>query len=95
MTEAADPMAALKGRFLQRCQADLDRLKLLLADPEMANGEEVRMLVHRFSGAAGTFGYPAISDLAGAIDDDFHDGKPVSLQDLDALAEAIAAILPR
>jgi HPt (histidine-containing phosphotransfer) domain-containing protein len=95
VSDPVDPIAALRVRFLERCRNDLQQMRLLLADPKTVDGPEVRELVHRLSGAAGTFGYPAISGLAGAIDDDFHDGRTVSLQDLNALVEALQAILPR
>ena len=58
---------ALRRRFVERCSGDLAVLEK--AQSEGVEAEVLRAAVHRLSGAAGTFGYPELSRLAGAVDD--------------------------
>jgi HPt (histidine-containing phosphotransfer) domain-containing protein len=53
----------LKRRFIDRCREDL---AAIAADPDPAR---LRPVVHRLSGAAGTFGFHDLSILAGEVDD--------------------------
>lgn len=70
----SDPLQALRARFVARCATDLQRLRTL------SNGsleaEELRALAHSLAGAAGTFGFPDISEAAGRLDDCYALGEP-------------------
>ena len=83
-----DPLAQLRADFLARCGADLRRLKALEpSDPE------VRAIAHRLAGAAGSFGYPDLSEVAAQVDDGSRDGELTAehLADLlDALRDLAA-----
>ena len=63
----SDPLAPLRERFRKRATDDLARLRLLMTGDLSAN--ELRTLAHNMAGAAGTFGYPALSEAAMAVDD--------------------------
>lgn len=91
MTEA-DPLAALRARFKARCLDDLAVLVAARADPALRSQEALRTTVHRLSGAAGTFGYPVVSEVAGELDQDLHDGRPVDADRLDLLIAAVSAM---
>lgn len=68
-----DPLAPLRERFRKRAADDLARLRvLMMGDPRAA---ELRTLAHNMAGAAGTFGYAALSDAAMAIDDRYVAGQ--------------------
>ncbi len=85
-----DPLAALKARFLSRTRADLARLEAIGADA--AHGDEVRALVHRLAGTAGTLGFPELSEAAKVIDADLSirsGGEPPDLSPLLRLLRAL------
>ncbi len=67
MSEFDDRYQALRRRFVERCRLDLAVLEHALSGTVEA--EVLRATVHRLSGAAGTFGYPDLSRLAGEVDD--------------------------
>ncbi len=67
-----DPLAPLREKFRARSAEDLTRLRTLL---KAADASELRRLVHSVAGAAGTFGFPALSAAAIAIDDDYAAGR--------------------
>lgn len=85
-----DPLAPLRARFSDRCRADLERLRVLREAPE-ACAELVR-LVHNLAGAAGIFGYAALSATAMALDDGFASGRRPDADLLDALEVQLAAL---
>jgi HPt (histidine-containing phosphotransfer) domain-containing protein len=95
MTALETSMAALRLRFIGRAREDLSQLRAYERHGAM-NAEDLRALVHRLAGSAGLFGYPAISVLAGAVEDDLIEtGAPASLPDLmHALENAIAEAQP-
>ena len=68
MNDVAEAIARLQARFLARAAEDLVALKRWSADPS-APSDELRRLVHRLSGGAGTFGFHQLSRLAGAAED--------------------------
>lgn len=81
---------ALRARFVERCAGDLRVL-----EEAQAGGIEadvLRATVHRLSGAAGTFGYPALSELAGVIDDRLVEKLWPTPAELGALVEAVRAL---
>ena len=74
---------ALQQRFVERSTGDLPALAAAANDPATPP-EAIRMLVHRMSGAAGTFGYHDLSKLAGEVDDQLMAGvlDPAALRRL-------------
>lgn len=69
-----DVLAGLRVRFLDRCVGELERIEWLLKHGAL-DADEMQSLVHRLSGAAGTFGFPEISAVAGECDDAFAQGR--------------------
>ena len=59
-----DPLAPLRAKFLVRVADDLVALRA----PETSMKDR-HYIVHRLAGAAGVFGYTAITDLARDLDD--------------------------
>lgn len=91
--DSTDPFALLRRRFLARCGEDLVLVERALVEPALRSDPELRAAVHRLSGAAGTFGYPAVSERAGRIDDGLHAHGVAEGEHLQALAEALRTIL--
>lgn len=60
-------MLLLRERFVARCADDLETLKMLSGGNLQA--AQMQSLVHSLAGAAGTFGFPAVSEAAGRLDD--------------------------
>jgi HPt (histidine-containing phosphotransfer) domain-containing protein len=83
----SDALEALRRRFIARCVDDLARLR------DLARGDlsssELQDLAHSLAGAAGTFGFPHVSELAGRVDDRFALGQTPSQADVDALIVAL------
>lgn len=59
----------LRQRFLDRCETDLPVLEAAAQEPESVDRAELRERVHKLAGAAGTFGFPELSRIAGEADD--------------------------
>lgn len=93
MNANADPLAALRDRFLARTAGDLEIIEKSVAEVEYRSHETLKYSVHRLSGTAGMFGYSAISTLAAPIDDLLHEDAAPSVEQLRALAAALRAIL--
>lgn len=77
-------------RFVTRCAEDLAVLEQARtggSDPEI-----LRAIVHRLAGAAGTFGYPQLSELAGVVDDRLVENLWPTPGELDALVEAVRVL---
>lgn len=91
-TDADDPLAALRARFLARCQDDLAVLERAIAEPADLQNADIKLTVHRLSGTAGVFGFSALSALAAPIDDCLHGDKEPGLESLRVLADALRAI---
>jgi HPt (histidine-containing phosphotransfer) domain-containing protein len=88
-----DPLAPLRERFRARSAEDLVRLQALL---EAADARELRRLVHGIAGAAGTFGFPALSKAAIVIDDAYVSGLTPDTEDFDRLKRELEAVaLPK
>jgi HPt (histidine-containing phosphotransfer) domain-containing protein len=68
-----DPLAPLRERFRTRAADDLARLRVLTTG-DLASSE-LRALAHNMAGAAGTFGYAALSEAAMAVDDRYAAGQ--------------------
>jgi HPt (histidine-containing phosphotransfer) domain-containing protein len=88
----ADPLAALKSRFIARGAEDLATLRGHLGGARL-DPTTLRFTVHRLCGAAGTFGYPEISEAAGAAEDDILERPDQSDASLRRLAEVLRRIV--
>ncbi len=90
----SDLLASLRARFLSRCVTDLERI-VRLRERDALNSEEMQALVHRLAGAAGTFGFPAISDAAADCDDVLAQGQAPDRSKVERLTAAIEEALAR
>jgi HPt (histidine-containing phosphotransfer) domain-containing protein len=80
----------LKQRFVERSRQDLAVIRVE-RDPA-----RLRPVVHRLSGAAGTFGYRELSRLAGEVDDVLVEGGAPSEAELARLiAEMERTVSPQ
>lgn len=87
----SDALEALRLRFVARCVGDLARLRDL-ARGDLRSGE-LQDLAHSLAGAAGTFGFPHVSEAAGRVDDHFALGKTPSPVDVHALIAALQEVV--
>jgi HPt (histidine-containing phosphotransfer) domain-containing protein len=62
---------ALVVRFRARCVTDSQTLAAVVGVGDVVGARE---LAHRLAGAAGTFGYPALSTAASALEEQVADG---------------------
>lgn len=85
-----DPLAALREKFRARSANDLTRLKTLVEGDLLS--KDLRHLAHSLSGAAGTFGFPALSEAAGLIDDDYAAGRTPERPAFDRLQRELEAV---
>lgn len=83
-----DAIELLRARFLDRCRTDLEQLGGLEPDHP-----DVGMIAHRLAGAAGSFGYPEISEAAAVVDDRARYGPTPSSADVHAMARAMEKAL--
>jgi HPt (histidine-containing phosphotransfer) domain-containing protein len=86
-----DPLAPLRAKFRVRATEDLARLRTLRGAND---ADELRRLAHSVAGAAGTFGFAALSEAAIVIDDDYVAGrtpKPAAFERLEHELEAAAS----
>jgi HPt (histidine-containing phosphotransfer) domain-containing protein len=74
LSDIAEALAALKAKFLARATNDLAELRSWSARGAPAE-PEMRQRVHRLAGAAGTFGFHDLSDLAKRVDDRLASGE--------------------
>lgn len=77
-----DAFEVLRARFLERCRADLQRLR---SGP---SNEELAFTIHRLAGAAGSFGFPGIGAIAAQLDATTSRGSPARA-DIEALLSAL------
>ena len=90
MSEFDDRYQALRRRFVERCREDLAVLESAVG--EEVEAEALRATVHRLSGAAGTFGYPELSRLAGEVDDALIEHGRVTDEALAELTDAVRVL---
>ncbi len=87
----SDALAALRERFVARCVGDLARLR------DLSRGDltssDLQDLAHSLAGAAGTFGFPRVSEVAGRVDDRFAVGQAPTPSDIDALIAALQEVV--
>ena len=81
----------MRARFRERSERDLARLRELRA--EHADTPELRGLIHNLAGAAGTFGYPALSAAAAVVDDCYAEGREPDAALFDALELSLTTVL--
>ncbi len=86
MSELDQRFQALRTRFVARSRGDLAALRVE-TDPV-----RLRFIVHRLSGAAGVFGFRAISADAGEIDDALIEGRAPPAEVMARLIAALEAI---
>ncbi len=86
MSEFDDRYQALRRRFVERCREDLRHLRTE-TDPQ-----KLRPVVHRLSGAAGTFGYGEIGADAGELDDALVEGREPPADVLGRLIATLEAL---
>ncbi len=79
----------LRRRFRLRCGEDLAMLRMMRQAPADLASPEFGVLVHRLSGAAGSFGYDELSRLARVIDDMLTLKTAPGADDLDRLQVAL------
>jgi HPt (histidine-containing phosphotransfer) domain-containing protein len=75
---------------VDRCVEDLAVLERAQAGG--SDPETLRATVHRLAGAAGTFGYPQLSELAGVVDDRLLENLWPTPSELAALVEAVRVL---
>ncbi|WP_309092743.1 Hpt domain-containing protein [Phenylobacterium sp.] len=80
-----DPLAALRGRFLERAAADLAWIHATGGTP----AEELLARAHKLAGAGGTFGFAAVSEAAAAVEDDIREGRAADLRPLVSALEGL------
>lgn len=84
-------LEALRRKFVARSEGDLVRLRVLVeGDPASSALQD---LAHSLAGAAGTFGFAQVSEMAGRIDDRFALGETPSRQEIVALIEALQEVV--
>ncbi len=86
MTDFDARYEELRRRFLQRCCEDLRHLR------EETDPLKLRPVVHRLSGAAGTFGFPDVSADAGELDDALIEGRDLPADVLARLTSTLEAL---
>ncbi|WP_404477604.1 Hpt domain-containing protein [Novosphingobium sp. BL-52-GroH] len=64
MTEAPDPFAPLRARFMNRLAED----RIALSTWDGSSADTIIPVVHRLAGLAGTLGYSEISTVAKAFE---------------------------
>ena len=88
-----DPLERLQRQFIARCRAELEQLRTLAADDP-----ELGLIAHRLAGAAGSFGYPEVSEAAAVVDELVRSGTdpaPDAILDLTACLERALAREPQ
>lgn len=78
------------GRFRDRLEADRQALAELSDSGDL---EELKRIVHGLAGAAGTFGYAEIGEIAIELDDRFVAGRTVLPEELARLLAALEQAL--
>lgn len=83
MSDFDENYERLRRRFIERSRGDL---AVIRAERDPA---KLRPVVHRLSGAAGTFGYVELSRLAGEVDDVLVEGGAPSDAELARLIDEL------
>jgi HPt (histidine-containing phosphotransfer) domain-containing protein len=91
LTEIADALERLRERFRARAVVELEHLRQWTAEPE-AHGEDFRAVAHRLAGAAGTFGFQRLSELAARAEDALVIDAPDRLARINDLIDGLEAL---
>lgn len=83
----SDPIARLRASFLERCRADQKRLAQASPDEEI-----FASIIHRLAGAAGSFGFSALSEAASAVDHSIRSGEQPATGSVDALMRELCRV---
>jgi HPt (histidine-containing phosphotransfer) domain-containing protein len=89
---ATDPLAELTDRFIERTRADASRIRSLAAamsQPSSPAYCEIRQLIHRMAGSAGTFGFDELSERAAKLDAVMNAGSA----DIDLIRSRLTPVL--
>ena len=78
------------GTFHARLEADRAAIAQLSETGDFA---KLQQIVHGLAGAAGTFGFAEIGDIAIALDDDFIEGRQITAVELARLLAALEQAL--
>ena len=81
-----DALTALRSLFIERCRKDLSELDRLHSE---ADAQEMGVIIHRLAGAAGSFGFPELSECALAVDQHLRDGHEATRQEFDELRQLL------
>ena len=74
------------GTFRNRLVADHEAVGALSDSHDLA---PLQPIVHRLAGAAGTFGYAGLGEVAIELDEQFREGRPVAATDIARLLAAL------
>jgi HPt (histidine-containing phosphotransfer) domain-containing protein len=91
LNEVAEALEGLRRKFLARSADDLAALRAWSEDGAPAD-DATHRLVHRLAGAAGTFGFLALSDLAKQVDNRLAGGEGADAAEVEALVSALETL---
>jgi HPt (histidine-containing phosphotransfer) domain-containing protein len=91
VSDVAEALEGLRRKFLARSADDLTALRAWSAKGAPAD-DDMRRLVHRLAGAAGTFGFHSLSDHAKRVDDGMSGGVDSTPGLVEALIGELAAL---
>lgn len=83
----SDPIARLRGSFVERCRADQERLAQASPDDEV-----FAAIIHRLAGAAGSFGFSDLSEAAAAVDYSIRSGEQPRAADVHTLMRELGRV---
>jgi CheY-like chemotaxis protein/HPt (histidine-containing phosphotransfer) domain-containing protein len=88
---ADDAMARLLIRFVSKLPERVARIESLARENDLEN---LRQAVHQLRGAAGGYGFPQVTELAGRTENSIRDGDPVEMikKEVDLLVELVRSI---
>lgn len=83
----SDPLSRLRADFLERCRDDRRRLAASSLDDE-----GIASITHRLAGAAGSFGFPELSEAAAAVEHSIRSGEQPATAQVDALMRELGRV---
>lgn len=91
MSEIETALAALRARFLSRAADDLQALRKW-SDGGAPDDDAHYRVIHRLAGAAGTFGFDDLSELARKADEAIASGADVRASQVLAVVQELARL---
>jgi HPt (histidine-containing phosphotransfer) domain-containing protein len=91
VTDVASAIEQLRVRFYARAAADMVALRRWSKDPA-AHKSDLHLLVHRLAGAAGTFGFHRLSEIAAKAEDAILTDAPDRLVAVANLIDELARV---